>query len=182
MPALADHDDLGEYRNYLMALARAQVEADLRGRIDPSDLVQETLCGALRDLPRYRGGSRAEMMGWLRSVLRCNLIDHFRRLRLEIRVRSLDDWMEQTSAGMSGLKQASHSAPEARVLREEDALALAELLKQLSELQAEAIVLKHCCGCSVEEIGRHLGKTPGAVGGYLRHGMRRLRELMPREE
>ena len=122
------------------------------------------------------------MMGWLRSLLRCNLIDRFRRLRLENRVASLDALLDQTSAGMNSLVQASQSAPDARVLREEDALTLAGLLKQLTDAQAEAIVLKHCRGWSVEEIGRHLDKTPDAVGGYLRHGMRRLRELMPREE
>ena len=182
MPMPVDDGEFEGYRDYLMVLARAQVEADLRGRIDPSDLVQETLCDALRDLPRHRGGSRAEMMGWLRSLLRCNLIDRFRRLRLENRVASLDALLDQTSAGMNSLVQASQSAPDARALREEDALTLAGLLEQLPDAQAEAIVLKHCRGWSVEEIGRHMDKTPDAVGGYLRHGMRRLRELMPREE
>jgi RNA polymerase sigma-70 factor (ECF subfamily) len=182
MPMPVDDGVFEGYRDYLMVLARAQVEADLRGRIDPSDLVQEALCDALRDLPRHRGGSRAEMMGWLRSLLRCNLIDRFRRLRLEDRVASLDALLDRTSAGMSALALASQSTPEARAVREEDALALAGLLEQLSGLQAEAIVLKHCRGWSVEEIGRHLDKSPDAVGGYLRHGMRRLRELMPREE
>jgi RNA polymerase sigma-70 factor (ECF subfamily) len=182
MPESGDDRGLEDYRDYLMVLARAQVAVDLRGRIDPSDLVQEALCDALRDLPRHRGGTRAEMIGWLRSLLRCNLIDRFRRLRLEKRVASLDELLDQTSAGMSRLAQASRSAPDARAIREEDALALAGLLGQLSEAQAEAIVLKHCRGWSVEEICRHLGKTPDAVGGYLRHGMRRLRELMPREE
>ncbi|MBV8230235.1 MAG: sigma-70 family RNA polymerase sigma factor, partial [Planctomycetaceae bacterium] len=52
---------------------------------------------------------------------------------------------------------------------------------QLSPPQAEAIVLKHCHGMSVAEISRHMNRTPDAVGGLLRHGMRRLRELMPRE-
>src|SRR5262245_7233105 len=78
-------EQFGEYRDYLMALARVQVSVDLRARIDPSDLVQETLCEALRDLPHHRGRSRAEMMGWLRSLLRFNLIDRLRRLRLERR-------------------------------------------------------------------------------------------------
>ena len=66
------NDELGEYREYLMMLARSQVSVDLRGRIDPSDLVQETLCDALRDLPRHRGRTRAEMMAWLPSLLKFN--------------------------------------------------------------------------------------------------------------
>ena len=51
----ANDGEFDEYRDYLMVLARSQVAVDLRGRIDPSDLVQETLCDALRDLPRHRG-------------------------------------------------------------------------------------------------------------------------------
>jgi RNA polymerase sigma-70 factor (ECF subfamily) len=179
MTELADREAFGEYRDYLMLLARSQVSVDLRGRIDPSDLVQETICHALRDPTRHR--SRAEMMGWLRSVLRFNLIDRLRRLRLERRVVSLDGSLDRTSDGMSRFPAARPSAPEARAVREEDALALAATLGQLSPPQAEAIVLKHCQGMSVAEIGRHMNRTPDAVGGLLRHGMRRLRELMPRE-
>ena len=97
---------------------------------------------------------------------------------------SLDVSLDQTSVGMSRLPQLqlSESAPSARVVREEDALILAAMLGQLSQAQAEAIVLKHCQGMSVAEIGRHMNKSPDAIGGLLRHGMSRLRELMPRED
>lgn len=181
MSGPARQEVFGEYRDYLMILARSQVSVDLRGRIDPSDLVQETLCEAIRDLPRHRGQTRAEMMGWLRSLLRFNLMDRLRRLQLERRVKSLDGALDQTSNGMSHFLQARQSAPSAGVVREEDALTLAALLVQLSAPQAEAIVLKHCEGMSVAEMSRHMNKTPDAIGGLLRHGMRRLRELLPRE-
>jgi RNA polymerase sigma-70 factor (ECF subfamily) len=183
MPEPGSHEGLGAYREYLVILARSQVPVDLRGRIDPSDLVQETLCDALRDLPRRPEGDRTpgEMVGWLRSVLKFNLIDRLRRLRLERRLVSLDGLLDQTSDGMSGFLRASQPAPEARAVCEEDALTLAAMLAQLSPPQAEAIVLKHCQGMPVAEISRHMNRTPDAVGGLLRHGMRRLRELMPRE-
>ena len=122
MPEPANDDEFGEYRDYLMVLARSQISVDLRGRIDPSDLVQETLCDALRDLPSTGARTRAETMGWLRSVLTFNLVDRLRRLRLERQVVSLDGSLDQTSAGMSRFVRASQSAPDARVIREEDAL------------------------------------------------------------
>ncbi|MFO0902336.1 MAG: sigma-70 family RNA polymerase sigma factor [Pirellulales bacterium] len=173
--------DLGEYREWLKALATAQISVDLRGRIDPSDLVQQTICEALRDLPKQRGATRAEMMGWLRSVLRCNLIDAFRKLRFAPRV-SLDDSLALTAEGMSRFLAADHSDVDARLQRDERALLLADRLQQLTPAQAEAILLKHCHGMSVEQICRHMDRSPEAVGGLLRHGMRRLRELLPREE
>ena len=181
MPEPRNDEEFDEYREYLMVLARSQVSVDLRGRIDPSDLVQETLCKALWDLTRHRGRTPAEMMGWLRSLLKFNLIDRLRRLRLEGRAVSFDGSLDQTSHRMSHLVLAGQPAPDARAVGEEDALTLASMLGQLAPPQAEAIVLKHCQGMSVVEISRHMNRSPDAVGGLLRHGMRRLRELMPRE-
>jgi RNA polymerase sigma-70 factor, ECF subfamily len=170
------NDEIGEY---LIVLARSQVPVDLRGRIDPSDLVQDTIYDALRAPAQER--ERAQTVGWLRKILHDNLVDRLRKLRLEKQVVSLDALLDQTSVGISRFLRASQSAPEARVVREEDEKVLAVMLGQLAPAQAEAIVLKHCQGMSVVEISRHMNRTPDAVGGLLRHGMRRLRELMPRK-
>ena len=182
MPDARDDGDLAGFRDWLMALARAQVPVDLRGRIDPSDVVQETLFHALRDDKRTHERSAAQTMAWLRTTLRCRLIDRLPGRDRENRNVSLDALLDQTSAGMSELLIASQSSPGSRVIRDENAVIIAKLLTHLSEAQAEAIVLKHCQGWSVEQISRHLNKTPDAVGGLLRHGLKKLRELMPREE
>ena len=173
--------DLGEYRIWLKTLALAQIPVDLRGRIDPSDVVQQTICEAIADLPKHRGKTKAEFMGWLRSMLRFNLIDSFRALKFAPKV-SIDASLGLTHDGMSRLLQASQSSVGHRAIKEEQSIALANLLEQLSPPQAEAVVLKHCQGMSVDQICRHMNKTPDAVGGLLRHGMRKLRELIQREE
>jgi RNA polymerase sigma-70 factor (ECF subfamily) len=173
--------DLGEYRPWLKALALAQIPVDLRGRIDPSDIVQQTICEAISDLPNHRGKTKPEFMGWLRSMLRFHLIDAFRALKFAPKV-SIDASLGMTDDGMSRLLQANLSSVGHRAIMEEQSIALAKLLEQLSSPQAEAIVLKHCQGMSVDQICRHMNKTPDAVGGLLRHGMRKLRELMPLEE
>ncbi|MFO0960430.1 MAG: sigma-70 family RNA polymerase sigma factor [Isosphaeraceae bacterium] len=171
-------EDLGAYRDYLLAVARAQVPWDLRGRVDPSDVVQETLFEAVRDRDGFRGRSGPELMGWLRSLLRFNLIDRLRRQKLENRVVSLDDAIDRTSRGMGRFAIDPGTSAGGRAERAEAALHLATLLGRLPEAQADAIVLKHCLGMSVAEIGRHMNRTPCAVGGLLRHGMRRLREAL----
>ena len=63
-------DEFGEYRDYLMVLARSLIAVDLRGRIDPSDLVQDTLYDALRDRPQSRAQDPGGEMAWLRRVLK----------------------------------------------------------------------------------------------------------------
>jgi RNA polymerase sigma-70 factor, ECF subfamily len=169
--------DLGEYRAWLKALALAQIPVDLRGRIDPSDVVQETICEAISGLPKFRGKTKPEFMGWLRSMLRFHLIDAFRALKFAPKV-SIDASLGLTDDGMSRLLHVDQSSVGGRAIKEEQSIALAKLLEQLSPAQAEAIVLKHCQGKSVDQICRHMNKTPDAVGGLLRHGMRNLRKLM----
>ena len=176
-----NHDLYTEYREYLIILAKAQISCDRRGQIDPSDLVQQTLLDAAKDPTILHSRTRPEMMSWLRRILRDNLFDRIRRLKLEAQVVPLEHLFEKTSHGLSSILPGSESGPDARIMRAEEALLVTDLLGKLPDAQAEAIVLKHCEGMSVKEISRHMNKTPAAVGGLLRHGMRKLRELMPQE-
>jgi RNA polymerase sigma-70 factor (ECF subfamily) len=48
----------------------------------------------------------------------------------------------------------------------------------LQEDQRLAVELKHLQGCSVEEIGKLMGRSKQAVGGLLRRGVKSLRDAM----
>jgi RNA polymerase sigma-70 factor, ECF subfamily len=176
--------DLGEFRPWLRILARSRISFNLRCRIDPSDVVQETLCAAVEWQQKAGVRSRVETMLWLRRKLRDKLVDRLRRLNLQPINMSLldDDSLDNSSHRIGDILRDSRSGPPAKIIREEDTLLVAEVLGKLSSAQAEAIVLKHCEGWSVNEISRHMNNTPAAVGGLLRHGMRHLRELMPQED
>ena len=43
------------FRNYLCVLARVQIGRRLQGKVDASDLVQETFLEAYRDFGQFRG-------------------------------------------------------------------------------------------------------------------------------
>src|SRR4051794_5914964 len=66
-------------RSYVTLVARAQVESWMQAKIDPSDLVQQTLLDAHRGFADFRGQTEAEWCAWLRRILSHNTGDFIRR-------------------------------------------------------------------------------------------------------
>jgi RNA polymerase sigma-70 factor (ECF subfamily) len=181
MPQPADAWDLERYREYLTILARTKIPQHLRHRLDPSDVVQETLLRACRDQGECRAGTEAGRTSWLRRILNCRLADELRRLNGPGAAVSLEQELDQSSARLVHFLAADHSSPSARLHREELAVEMTRGLARLTEAQAEAIHLRYCEGWTIEEISRHMGRTPVAVGGLLRHGLEKLRGIIRRE-
>ncbi len=171
---------LEPFREYLLLLAQRKIPNDLKARLDPSDLVHETILRAHQARDQFRGETEGERAAWLRQILTFRLIDELRRLDHAPRV-SINQDMEESSRRLADLLPGDDSAPSARLRGEERAVEVAKLLARLSPSQAEAIVLRHCEGWAIDRICEHMGKTPDAVGGLLRHGMKRLRELTTEE-
>src|SRR6478672_14289 len=60
-------------RNYLLLTANQELEPDLQAKVAPSDVVQKTYLEAFRDFRQFRGRTEAELLGWLRGILKHNL-------------------------------------------------------------------------------------------------------------
>jgi RNA polymerase sigma-70 factor (ECF subfamily) len=172
---------LEEFRSYLLLLARMQVDPGPRNRIDPSDIVQQTLLEAHAKAAQFQGDDSG-LAAWLRQALANNLRDAWRALRQgkrDIRrEQALPAAVEQSSARLQGMLAAPQSSPSQRAVHSEDLLRLADALTRLPEAQREAIVLHHLQGCSLVETARRLDKTDAAVAGLLHRGLKKLRELM----
>ena len=170
--------DLERFRAYLRLLARLHLDARLRGKPDPSDVVQQTLLQAHRALADFRGGE-AEQAAWLRQILARNLAHAVRdlgRAKRDVgRERSLEAALDASSARLEAWLAAEQSSPSQRVVRQEELLRLAEALAELPEAQREAVVLHYWQGRSLAEIGQELGRTPAAVAGLLHRGLKQLR-------
>jgi RNA polymerase sigma-70 factor (ECF subfamily) len=170
------------YRAYLHLLARLQLPARLRGKLDPSDLVQQTLLEAHRAGSRLAGLDEPARAAWLRRALANNLADVARRYATKTRdvgrERPLEARLRQSSARLAGWLEAAGSSPSERAAREEELLALADCLARLPADQRLAVEMKHLEGGSVAAIAAALGRSETAVGGLLRRGVARLRDLM----
>lgn len=173
---------LEDYREYLRMLARLQLDPRLRGKLDPSDIVQEALLKAHEKRDQFRGKTEEERAAWLRSILANTLTDVARKYGAQGRdvaaERSLEAALHESSARLEQLLATDASSPEQHAVREEELLRLADRLAQLPEDQRTALELKHLGGYSVEAIAQEMGRSKTAIGGLLRRGVKRLRELL----
>jgi RNA polymerase sigma-70 factor (ECF subfamily) len=172
---------LEQFRSYLLLLARMQLDPGPGHRIDPSDVVQQTLLEAHAKAAQFHGDDSA-LAAWLRQALVNNLRDARRALRRDKRdvrrEQPLAEAVEQSSVRLEGMLAAAQSSPSEQAARSEDLLRLAEALTHLPEGQREAIVLHHLQGCSLSDTARRLARTDAAVAGLLHRGLKKLRELM----
>ena len=60
--------------------------------------------------------------------------------------------------------------------RNEQLMELAQAMAGLPEAMREVLLLKHCQGWSVAEIGDHLGRSRPSVASLLRRGLQHLRD------
>ncbi len=173
---------LGRFREYLLLLARLQLGDQLRAKFDASDVVQQTLLEAHRKRAQFRGQSEAEMAAWLRQMLACNLADAIRAMgrakRDVARERSLEAGLDASSTRLASWLAAEQSTPSQQAQRHEEVLRMAEVLATLPAAQREALVLRHCQGMSLAAISQQLGRSPAAVAGLLKRGLRELREQL----
>ena len=71
-------DLLQTSREYLLLVANHELPTGLRAKVGASDLVQETFLVAQRQFHRFEGRTEAELLLWLKAILR-NTAAHLRR-------------------------------------------------------------------------------------------------------
>src|SRR3712207_1376867 len=137
--------DLGRFRDYLLLLARAQLDPRLQGKVGASDVVQQTLLEAHRDAAQFRGSTSGELAAWLRRILARNLANAARDLRRDKRdvgrERSLEQMVEASSARLEAWLGGEQSSPNEAAERNEQVLRLAAALATLPEAQRVAVEL-----------------------------------------
>jgi RNA polymerase sigma-70 factor, ECF subfamily len=172
----------GKFRPYLELLARLHLDPRLQAKLDPSDVVQQTLLEAYQKREQFRGQSDAEWMAWLRQTLAHNLADAvraFHRAKRDVsRERSLQEAIQASSTLLGAWLAADQSTPSQQAAEHERAVILADALAKLPEAQRQALMLQHWHGWSLEQIARHLDRTPVAVAGLIKRGLRQLRQYL----
>ena len=175
-------ESLEKYRDYLRLLARMEMDPRVQAKLDPSDLVQQTLLKAYQALGQFRYRTEAEVAAWLRKILVNSLIDAVRQFGTAGRDINLERSLEESASRMEAWLGAQESSPSERAERNELLLRLAGALDRLPTDQRTAVELKHLRGQSLHEIGQQMGRSVTAVAGLLRRGIDRLQALLTDEK
>jgi RNA polymerase sigma-70 factor (ECF subfamily) len=171
---------LESFREYLGLLARINMDPRLQGRIDPSDIVQQTLLKAHEKQDQFRGKNDAERLAWLRTILANQMADALRKFRRQQgnRERSIEEALEASSARLDAWLAAEQASPSERIVDQERLLEMAEAMAKLPDDQRTALELRHLQGLSVPAAAVRMNKSPSAVASLLYRGMKSLREMM----
>src|SRR5262245_56523253 len=170
--ARRSEEDLGklleEYRGYLRLLARVEIGRRLQGKVDASDLVQETFLQAHRNFGRFEGTSEGQFAQWLRQILAArvaNLVRHFlgtrgRDVRLE---QELEQQLDHSACQLVEALAAPVSSPSHQAARREQAVLVATALEQLPPDYRQVILLRHLEGLTFPEVARRMERSVDSV-------------------
>jgi RNA polymerase sigma-70 factor (ECF subfamily) len=161
-------------RNYLLRIAREELDSVLQVKSSPSDLVQDTFLEAQRDFPKFQGGTEAELLSWLRQMLLhnvANLVRHYRgtakrQVGREIRL----------TADSNGAAELADAGPTPSALAQagERQQEVERALDRLPHDYREVIRLRNQARHSFEEIGRLMNRSADAARRLWSRAIERL--------
>jgi RNA polymerase sigma-70 factor (ECF subfamily) len=167
---------LDRFREYLTLVANQEVSPRLRGAIDLSGVVQQTLLDAHQAAAQSR--TEAQTAAWLKAILLHNLADEARRQGAQKRDVARAISLETVAVAPA----ADQSSPSQRAVRAEDLARIQRALADMPENQRTAIEMHHLQGRALVEIAQALKTTKPAVAGLLHRGLKALRSRLAADD
>lgn len=163
--------DLLRFEPALLLWASCQMPGWVRGKLDPADLVQQTLLEAVK-ADGLAGQPDHAVLAYLRRALVHNLIDATRKFAAA-RVEMMA--LGESSLRLADWLAAEQSSPSERAARNERHERLAVALTELPDDQRRAVEMRYMQGMKVTEIAALFGRTEGAVSLLLHRAVSKLR-------
>lgn len=167
-----------EQRQELKRMIEFRIDYRLRGRVDASDILQNTFLKAREELPTYLESPGYDLPVWLRMLNRRALAETHRR---ELARRRMPTTRAEYSDSAIAALQGSALSPSQSLAQKEITVELQQLLATMSETDQEILISHHLEQNSIQNVAQELGiSVPAAMKRYVR-AMRRLSALAQRE-
>src|SRR5262245_6510176 len=187
----AEHGDgtarqrlLARHCSRLRQMVAVHLDRRLAARIDPSDVVQETLMDAALHLSDYLRDRPLPFYPWLRQLAWQRLErlhrDHIRRHRRSV-LREEGPGplsLDPSADALANLLKASGTSPSRQLIRDEMSRRVQDALNRLGPNDRELLIMRYLEEMSAAEIGAVLGIGAGAVRTRHVRALARLRSLL----
>lgn len=172
-----------EALNLLIALSRVVIREQagngfpsaVARRVDPSDVVQETLLEASRDFHDFQGKSGKEWRAWLERVLANNLVECVRR-HVDAEKRSVTREYSCTEGGNT--VPANDSPPDQRAIRAEFGRCVHLVQSKLEADQKRILEMRYWQGASLSEIASSMKISKSSAVRLLRKSLQMFRQSL----
>ena len=173
---IADHHDR------LRRMVALRLDHRLQGRVDPSDVLQDTYMEAMAQLPEYLRDPKMPLFLWLR-FLTGHRLGRVHRHHLGTQARDAGREVslyrgpmpEASSAMLASHLLGKEARPSEVAMMAERKLRLQEALNCLDPLDREVLALRHIEQLSRAEAARLLGISEAAAGKRYLRALERLR-------
>jgi RNA polymerase sigma-70 factor (ECF subfamily) len=165
---LCESWSIGRLRPWLQMVAERELADRLRGRVDASDIVQQTLLKAWQGESQFKGETHEERLAWLRTILKNTIRDQQRRLvgatkRGSGREQSATDLFAKGEPGLSQIAVERGPTVSGELVEAEEWHQLETSLARLSDEHRRVIEMRHFEDLSFIEIAERTNKTDAAV-------------------
>ena len=181
-------DLLSTHRPRLRRMIALRMNPLLRGRLDPSDVIQEAFLDATAGLAQYAERAEMPLFLWLRWLAGMRLTTlHRKHLGCQVRDAAREISVDRAMPGASSAALAAQlvggqtSASEV-AMRSERKTRIQEVLEAMDPLDREVLVLRHFEELSNLETAQALGLQEAAASKRYIRALRRLKEelrMMP---
>jgi RNA polymerase sigma-70 factor (ECF subfamily) len=174
-----------KHRDRLRRMVELRIDARLRARLDPSDVLQEAFLDVARDLDAYLADPKLPPLLWLRLHLgrrlttlhRKHLGTRMRDAGLEISLYQ-DPLPEASSAALASMLLGRHTSPTQAAQRAERLLRIQEALNSLDPIDREVLALRHFEQLGRSETAQVLGISQEAGAKRYFRALKRLKDVL----
>jgi RNA polymerase sigma-70 factor (ECF subfamily) len=176
-------DVVGRHHARLRRMVALRLDPRLRGRVDPSDVLQEAYLDAAKHLPAYLADPPLPVFLWLRQLAgtrlakahRHHLGTRGRDVRREVPAGGVP---EASSAALADGLLARDARPSEAAMRAELRARLEAALNRLAPADREMLALRHFEQLTNGEAARVLNLTEAAASKRYVRALDRVREVL----
>ena len=176
---------MSDHRPRLRRMIAMRMDRRLKGRLDPSDVIQESLIDAARRLPEYAKEPAMPFFLWLRFLTGQRLMEQHRK-HLGAQARDVGReislyrgaFPETTTADLAAHFLGKFSSPSHAAIRIEQKLRLQEALNSLDPIDREILALRHFEQLSNGEAADVLSLDKSAASKRYARALVRLKDVL----